>query len=151
MKFAMNGALTIGTWDGAKRTGGANGSILNELERPENGGLKYGAALLGLARKASQAELPKGARQLSDADFIQVVGAAAVEAGGDRRASQGGLDGVARQGSARVVERGGEFGWGSGARVVEDAAPVAAQIVRGIHGSRRASSTSITGTPSRMG
>ena len=29
-----------GTWDGAKGTGGANGSILRELERPENGGLK---------------------------------------------------------------------------------------------------------------
>jgi len=26
-----------GTWDGAKMTGGANGSLLNELERPENG------------------------------------------------------------------------------------------------------------------
>lgn len=35
-----------GTWDGAKRTGGANGSILLELERPENGGLKYGASIL---------------------------------------------------------------------------------------------------------
>ena len=35
-----------GTWDGAKATGGANGSILLELERPENGGLKYGASIL---------------------------------------------------------------------------------------------------------
>ena len=71
-----------GTWDGAKRTGGANGSILLELERPENGGLKYGAALLSLARKAQGETLPKGAKQLSDADFIQVAGAVAVEAAG---------------------------------------------------------------------
>ena len=76
-----------GTWDGARRTGGANGSILNELERPENGGLKYGAALIGLARKASQAELPKGVRPLSDADFIQVAGAVAVEVAGGPRIS----------------------------------------------------------------
>ena len=69
-----------GTWDGKKMTGGANGSILNELERPENGGLKYGAALLGLARKAQ--ELPRGVKQLSDADFIQVAGAVAVEVAG---------------------------------------------------------------------
>lgn len=72
-----------GTWDGAKGTGGANGSLLNELERPENGGLKYGAALLGLARKAQ--EIPEGSKALSDADFIQVAGAVADEVAGGPR------------------------------------------------------------------
>ena len=79
LRFAFHDA---GTWDAEKGTGGANGSLRLELDRPENaGGLKYALAILTTAREAAKKNSPK-APQLSWADFIQVAGAVAVSSTG---------------------------------------------------------------------
>jgi len=79
LRFAFHDA---GTWDAEKGTGGANGSLRLELDRPENGGgLKYALAILTTARDAAKKNNPK-TPQLSWADFIQVAGAVAVSSTG---------------------------------------------------------------------
>lgn len=87
-RAALDGAVTVenagnllrwafhdaGTWDGLKKTGGANGSLINELARPENGGLKYGAAILKPVKEKIDAQ----GIEISWADLIQLAGAEAV-------------------------------------------------------------------------
>lgn len=63
-----------GTFDGVKKTGGANGSLVNELARPENGGLKYGFAVL----KPVKAAIDEQGIAITWADLIQLAGAEAV-------------------------------------------------------------------------
>lgn len=71
-----------GTWDAAAATGGANGSLRLELDRPENaGGLKYAVAILAGARDAAQKAHPD-LPLLTWADYFQLGGAVAVEVTG---------------------------------------------------------------------
>ncbi|XP_020579503.1 putative L-ascorbate peroxidase 6 isoform X2 [Phalaenopsis equestris] len=62
-----------GTYDTKDRSGGMNGSILYELDRPENAGLGKSLKILEKAKKEAD-EI----HQVSWADFIAVAGAEAV-------------------------------------------------------------------------
>ena len=80
-----------GTWRPASRDGGANASILFELDRPESFGLKRGLKPVQEAR-----ELLRGtvAQEVSLADLIQLAGAhaVAVTGGPSLRVALGRLD-----------------------------------------------------------
>ncbi|XRA99100.1 L-ascorbate peroxidase [Pycnococcus provasolii] len=64
-----------GTYDRRTRTGGANGTIRNELERPESIGLKRGIK----AVEAAIAKSPNVLSQVSFADAVQLCAAACIE------------------------------------------------------------------------
>mmetsp|Transcript_9787 Transcript_9787/g.24392 ORF Transcript_9787/g.24392 Transcript_9787/m.24392 type:complete len:299 (-) Transcript_9787:263-1159(-) len=67
-----------GTWDALKQTGGADGSLRLELDQPENGGLKYGQAILTRARE----DMDEAGKAITWADLYQLAGAEAVEVTG---------------------------------------------------------------------
>ncbi|BBM98305.1 protein MpAPX4 [Marchantia polymorpha subsp. ruderalis] len=67
MRLALNDALTF---DKETKTGGSNGSILFELERPENRGLEAAVALLAGVKKDIDAASKGG--PISWADLIQL-------------------------------------------------------------------------------
>lgn len=71
-----------GTYDAASNTGGANGSIRFELDRPENGGLKRGLRCIDEVKNALKGTKEESA---SYADLIAVGGAYAVEVCGGPR------------------------------------------------------------------
>ena len=82
LRFAFHDA---GTWDAVKGTGGANGSLRLELDRPENGGgLGYALAILSGAREAAHKAHPS-LPQLTFADYAQLGGAVAVASTGGPR------------------------------------------------------------------
>ena len=94
-----------GTWDPDTRTGGPNGSIRLELDRPENAGLKRAVASLDAARKALAGTPAEG---LSWADLIPLAGAYAGAAERAVRATR-----VTRAAcAARHGRRAGVFVWG---------------------------------------
>ncbi|CAI9096651.1 OLC1v1032845C1 [Oldenlandia corymbosa var. corymbosa] len=62
-----------GTFDINEKTGGMNGSIVNELDRPENKGLKKSVKILEKAKAQIEVQCP-----VSWADVIAVAGAEAV-------------------------------------------------------------------------
>lgn len=62
-----------GTFDSVKLTGGMNGSILQELDRPENSGLDRSIKILDSVKTSLDSSLP-----VSWADLIAVAGAEAV-------------------------------------------------------------------------
>ena len=61
-----------GTFNAAKKTGGANGSLRLEIGQPENGGLQYAQLFIQKIKKAAP-------EKLTWADLYQLAGAAAVE------------------------------------------------------------------------
>ncbi|KAL2653653.1 hypothetical protein R1flu_021781 [Riccia fluitans] len=76
MRLALNDALT---YDKESKTGGPNGSIIFELDRPENRGLKEAVTLLEGVKKDMDVEFETKGGPISWADLIQLGGQSATK------------------------------------------------------------------------
>ncbi|KAL3685620.1 hypothetical protein R1sor_003642 [Riccia sorocarpa] len=76
LRLALNDALT---YDKESKSGGANGSIIFELDRPENRGLKEAVTLLEGVKKEVDAEFVSKGGPISWADLIHLAAQSATK------------------------------------------------------------------------